>query len=51
MQDQFIILAPIMLQIIGLTLAIIIDPYIKKQDRKNADHHRSGIYSDGSECY
>lgn len=34
MQDQYIILAPIMLQIIGLTLAVTIDPYIKKQDRK-----------------
>ncbi len=34
MQEQYIILAPIVLQIIGLTLAVIIDPYIKKQDRK-----------------
>ena len=34
MQDQYIILAPLMLQIVGLTLAVIIDPYIKNQDRK-----------------
>ena len=34
MQDKYIVLAPIMLQIIGLALAVVIDPYIKKHDRK-----------------
>lgn len=34
MESEYIALAPIMLQIVGLFLAVLIDPYIKKRDRK-----------------
>ena len=34
MEGEYIVLAPIMLQIVGLFLAVLIDPYIKKRDRR-----------------
>lgn len=34
MESEYIVLAPIILQIVGLFLAVLIDPYIKKRDRK-----------------
>ena len=34
MEGEYIVLAPIMLQIVCLFLAVLIDPYIKKRDRR-----------------
>ena len=34
MESEYMVLAPIMLQIVGLFLAVLIDPYIKKRDRR-----------------
>ena len=34
METEYIVLAPVMLQMVGLFLAVLIDPYIKKRDRR-----------------
>ena len=34
MENEYIVLAPIILQIVGLFLAVLIDPYIKIRDRR-----------------
>ena len=34
MRSEYAILIPLLLQVVGLTIAVIIDPYINKHDRK-----------------